>query len=275
MTRRCLALAALFFMVSWTLSALASEPPPASEPEVDVIERLGERLPLRLTVTDEQGRRRPLSDYFGNERPVIVSLVYYECPSLCTLVSRGLVRALRSLDLALGSDYDAVTLSFDPADTVEAASAKRRGYLEALDREASEPVWPFLTADAETIREITDTLGFRYSPVPNSRELAHAAVVFVLSPDGTISRYLYGVEFPLRDMRLALVEASAGKIGTSFDRILLRCYRYDPKSRRYALFITTYLRIGGALILLVATGFLYRLWRRDRRGQSRPVETST
>lgn len=273
MTPRLFALLALLFFVSLAPSPRASEatPPPVG-PEVDVVEHLGERLPLDLSVTDERGNRRRLGDYFTKGRPVIFSLVYYECPTLCALVSRGLVRAMRAVDLSLGRDYDAITLSFDPADTVEAASAKRRGYLEALDRESSDPVWPFLTADAPTIRDLTDALGFRYSPVPGSRDLAHAAVVFVLSPDGTISRYLYGVDFPIRDMRLALVEASAGKVGTSFDRILLRCYRYDPESRRYALFITSYLRTGGALILLGFVALSYRLWKRDRRAQSQAVE---
>lgn len=233
--------------------------------KVDVIERLGEKLPLDVTVTDQNGRRVPLSDYFHRERPVLLSLVYYECPSLCDLVSQGLVRAMRSVDLELGRDYDALTLSFDPQDSSSGARAKRVSFLRALNVGSAAPVWPFLTADESVIQKITEAVGFRYAPVPGSRDIAHAAVVFVLTPDGTLSRYLYGVEFPPRDLRLALVEASAGKVGTAFDRVLLRCYRYDPATRRYAFFLSTYIRVGGLVILLCAGWLLYRLWRRELR----------
>lgn len=236
--------------------------------DIDVIEHLGEKIPLDIVLSDNQGRVSTLGEYFGKERPVILSLVYYECPMLCSLVSQGLVRSMRSIDLELGRDYDAVTVSFDPGDTVQAAATKRTGYLEALDRHDSEAIWPFFVAKPEAIQRLTDAVGFKYVPVPGSRDLAHAAVIFVLSPDGTLSRYLYGVEYSPRDLRLALVEASAGKVGTTLDRVLLRCYRYDPATRRYALFISTYLRMGGVVILLVAGGLLYRMWRRELRANT-------
>lgn len=253
------------------LADMAAQP----EPEIDVIEHLGETLPLGIEFTDDKGERGKLGDHFGRGRPVVVSLVYYECPTLCSLISRALVRSMRSLTLELGRDYDALTISFDPSDSPRAASEKRRGYLEAMDRDAADPVWPFLTGNADSIRQITDALGFRYSPVPGSRDLAHAAVVFIVSPDGVLSRYLYGVDFPVRDLRLALVEASAGKVGTTIDRVLLRCYRYDPASRRYALFISTYLRTGGVVILLIVGGVLYRMWRRELRRATKTEAAST
>lgn len=231
--------------------------------QVDVIEHLGEKLPLDVFVTDQHGRRAPLAEQFQKGRPVLLSLVYYDCPSLCDMVSQGLVRSMSSLDLELGKDYDALTLSFDPKDTVEAAVAKRNTFIQALNLTDSPAVWPFFTAEASVIQKVTEAVGFKYAPVPGSRDMAHAAVVFVLAPDGTLSRYLYGVSFPPRDLRLALVEASAGKIGTTLDRVLLRCYRYDPASRRYAFFISSYIRIGGLVILLLVGGLLYRLWRRE------------
>lgn len=261
--RPALTIAAALMLVLFGYNRAAADVIVSPTQEVDVIEHLGEKLPLDIVLTDDRGRSAPLREHFGKERPVLLSLVYYECPMLCSLVSQGLVRAMRTLDLELGRDYDAVTVSFDPADTVDAAAKKRTGFLEALDRHDSDQVWPFFVAKPEAIQELTDAVGFGYVPVPGSRELAHAAVVFVVSPDGTLSRYLYGVDFPSRDLRLALVEASAGKVGTTLDRVLLRCYRYDPATRRYALFISTYLRAGGLLILLVAGTILYRMWRRE------------
>lgn len=233
--------------------------------EVDIIEHLGDHLPLDLRFVDQNGEERALQEYFKEGRPVIVSLVYYECPMLCSLISGGLVRAMRALDFQIGKDYEAITVSFDPADTTEGATLKRREYLKPLELEEATSAWPFLKGDAEEIQKLTDTLGFRYAPVPGSRELAHAAVVFILAPDGKLTRYLYGVDFPVRDLRLALVEASNGRVGTTLDRVLLRCYRYDPSSRRYALFISTYLRAGGVLILLAAGALIYRMWRKELR----------
>lgn len=248
----------------------AADPSPSLPEEVDVIEHLGDKVSLNLTFIDHDGNPRRLGDYFVKDRPVVLALVYYECPMLCSLVSRSLVRAMRSVGLDLGRDYEAITVSFDPADAPKAAALKRGGYLEALDRHGADPVWPFLVGNTDSIKRLTDELGFRYSPVPGSRELAHAAVVFVLSPEGTISRYLYGVDFPPRDLRLALVEASAGRVGTSFDRVLMRCYRYDPVQRRYALFVSNYMRAGGVLTLLIAGGLLFRMWRREY-GSARPL----
>jgi len=266
MKRLCHLLALVVCLLATRVShAEAVELPSA---QVDVIEHLGEKIPLDVLVTDQNGRQVPLGERFNQGRPVLLSLVYYECPSLCDMVSQGLVRSMRSIDLELGKDYDAVTLSFDPQDTVQAAVAKRKTFIRALNVTDSPAVWPFFTADASTIQKLTEAVGFQYAPVPGSRDMAHAAVVFVLAPDGTLSRYLYGVSFPPRDLRLALVEASAGKIGTTLDRVLLRCYRYDPASRRYAFFISSYIRIGGLVILLLVGGLLYRLWRREMRANA-------
>lgn len=259
-----LAVVVVTLLVTGLARAEAMEVPSA---KVDVIERLGERIPLDVLVTDQNGRRAFLREYFHRDRPVLLSLVYYECPSLCDLVSQGLVRAMRSVNLELGRDYDALTLSFDPQDSTSSARAKRVSFLRALNVASSTPLWPFLTADEDVIKKVTDAVGFQYAPVPGSRDIAHAAVVFVLTPDGTLSRYLYGVEFPPRDLRLALVEASAGKVGTAFDRVLLRCYRYDPATRRYAFFLSAYIRVGGLVILLGAGALLYRMVRRELRAR--------
>jgi len=266
MTRPChLPLLLLLCLLTHVARAEVVELPNA---QVDVVEHLGEKIPLDVLVTDQNGRRAPLAEHFGQGRPVLLSLVYYECPSLCGLVSQGLVKAMAAIDLEVGRDYEALTLSFDPKDTVEAAHLKRSIFLRALNVTDSTAAWPFLTADASAIQKVTDAVGFKYAPVPGSRDMAHAAVVFVLAPDGTLSRYLYGVSFPPRDLRFALVEASAGKVGTTLDRVLLRCYRYDPATRRYAFFISNYIRIGGLVILLFAGGLLYRLWRRELRSSA-------
>lgn len=262
MSRACLVLLVAALALVATPGARADAVPPPLE-KVDIVEHLGAKLPLDAELRDPSGAWRPLSSYLSNGRPVVLSLAYFDCPMLCSLLLRGLTRTMRSMDLKLGRDYDALTVSFDPSDDIRVAAEKRRGYLQELDLPDTAPVWPFLTGQPDSIRRLTDALGFRYTPVPHSREFAHAAAIYVIEPDGTVSRYLYGVEFPVRDLKLAVIEASAGRVGSSFDRILMRCYRYDPASRHYALFISTYFRIAGVVILAVFGFFLFRFWRRE------------
>lgn len=249
--------------------AVSAEPEPTPVDRVDIVEHLGAKLPLDAEFRDSTGAFRPLSSYLSSGRPVVLSFAYFDCPMLCSLLLNGLTRSMQTMDLKLGRDYDALTVSFDPADDFRVAAKKRHGYLQELDVADGVPVWPFLTGQPDPIRRLTDALGFRYAPVPHSRELAHAAAIYVITPDGDVSRYLYGVEFPVRDLKLAIVEASAGRVGSSFDRLLLRCYRYDPASRRYALFVASYFRVAGVVILALVGGLIFRLWRRELSSSSK------
>jgi protein SCO1/2 len=237
---------------------------------VDVVERLGEPIPADLHFYDAFHNDVALKEFLDARRPVLVSLVYFQCPMLCSLVMKGLVKGLNETGLQLGKDYRAITVSFDPKDTPRAAAEAQRGYLAPLtSREEARPQdWPFLTGGEANVRALAEALGFKYRYDAPTAQFAHPAVAFVLTPEGRISRYLYGVEFPGRDLRLSLVEASGGRVGTSFDRVLLKCFRYDPGTGRYRLYAVNFVR-GGAfasfLALVVGLAVLWRQeWKRKR-----------
>jgi protein SCO1 len=232
---------------------------------VDVVERLGEPIPAKLRFYDSFHNDVALADFLDGKRPVLVSLVYFDCPMLCSLVMKGLVKGLNDTGLQLGKDYRAITASFDPKDTPRAAGEAQRGYLAGLkSREAARAQdWPFLTGGEANVRALAEALGFKYRYDAPTAQYAHPAVAFVLTPEGRISRYLYGVDFPGRDLRLSLVEASGGRVGTSFDRVLLKCFRYDPRTGRYRLFALNFVR-GGAFVSFLALAFgLAVLWRKE------------
>jgi protein SCO1/2 len=232
---------------------------PAMLEGVDVVEHLGDTIPLDTVLTDSFGRMRPLRSLVSGQRPVLLTLVYYRCPMLCNVLLGGVVRGLRETGWQLGREYDAITISFDPEDRPLDAAGKQRGYLQALG--APEWKWPFLVGDA---RPIADAVGLKVKRDPSTGQFAHVAVAFVLTPQGKLSRYLYGIEFPARELKLALGEASGGKIGSTFERFLLHCYRWDPATRRYGLFVQRYFRLGGIAIFILLALWLGRHWRRER-----------
>jgi protein SCO1/2 len=234
---------------------------------VDIVEHLGQELPADVDLVDEQGRLVRLGDYFHKDRPVVLSLVYYDCPMLCHLVLNGLVSTLKQMDLVPGRDFSLITVSFSPAETPAQAHERQRGHLQALNNKVAPADWPFLTGREPQLRTLADAVGFRYRYDPATRQYGHPAALFVLSPSGKITRYLYGVQFPPRDLKLALLEAAQGRVGTTLDRVLLQCYRYDPASRRYGLFVFGFMRTGGALVLLALALLLGRYWRRELRSQ--------
>lgn len=244
------------------LAALAGSP--AWADGADVVEHLGAQVPRDLAFTDTAGQPVQLGALFDGTHPVLLVLAYTACPQLCSLVLDGTVAAVRALPgLRAGVDYRVATISFDVHERRELAAAKRAQVVARLGVD-----WPFLAGDAAAIARLTGALGFQFLRDPRTGALAHAAVVFVLTPDGRISRYLYGVEPPARDLRLALLEAGGGAIGTTADRILLRCFHYDPATRRYGPQIARFLQLGGLVIFaLVATGvaLLVRAERRRRR----------
>jgi protein SCO1/2 len=244
-----------------------AEQPLAALQDVDVIEHLGDRVPAGLSFTDEAGKPVRLESMFGQGKPVLVTLGYHRCPMLCGLVLDGLVKAQKASGLQLGKDFLAVDVSIDPSEDVTLLSQTQRRVLDLTGKAGAAPAdWPFWRAPAEdgaAAKALADAVGFKYKYDPESKQFAHEAVAFVLSPDGVISRYLYGVDYPARDFRMAVVEASGGRVGTSFDKVVLSCYRYDPATRRYAPFVMGFMRIGAASVFFALVGLLTVLWRKE------------
>ncbi len=251
-------------------SATAPPSPPPGSPawaeQADVTEHLGDQLPLDLTFTDSLGRPMQLRSLFDGVHPVLLVLAYYECPQLCSLVLDGAATAMAQLDrwrFQLGPQYRVATFSFDATERVDQAARKQGSVVGRLGKAAD--AWPFLVGSEPTVRALTDRLGFKFLRDPRTGNIAHAAVVFVLTPGGVISRYLYGTDYAPRDLKLALLEASDGKTGSFGDKVLLRCFHYDPTSRRYGLFISRFMKIGGLVIFAIVLGLFRVLWRHERR----------
>jgi protein SCO1/2 len=227
-------------------------------------QRIDERLPLDAVFTDEGGRRVPLGDYFGR-RPVVMAFAYYDCPMLCTQVLNGLSSALAVLSLKPGTDFEIVTISFDPHDTPVSASAKKAHYVGRYKQPGAAAAWHFLTGDQASIDRVTRAAGFRYVWDADTRQFAHPTGVIVLTPDGRLARYLFGIEYGPRDLRYALVEASDGKVGTPVDSLLLYCYHYDPMTGRYGVVIMRAVRLAGAATVLALCTFIVVMVRRETR----------
>jgi protein SCO1/2 len=240
---------------------------PAMLQGVGIEQKLNAQLPLEATFRDETGTPVRLGNYFQG-RPVIVNLVYYKCPMLCNLVLTGMVKTLRHLSLNPGSDFDIVTISFDASETPQLAAAKRQTYLAEYNRPGAAASWHFLTGEQSQINKVTEAVGFHYQWDDRQKTWAHASGIFIATPDGKMSRYIYGVYYPDRDVRLSLVEASANKIGTLNDQILLFCYHYDPVKGKYGLVITNVIRLSCTLTVLALASFILLMLRRER--QARP-----
>jgi protein SCO1/2 len=224
--------------------------------------QLNAHLPLDLAFRDETGRGVQLRDYF-TEKPVLLALVYYGCPMLCSQTEQGVVGALRMLSFNPGRDYEVVFVSFDPRESPDMAAQKKESAMSHFRRPETASGWHFLTGSKESVDVLTKGANFRYSFDEKSNLFAHSAGIMLLTPDGRISRYFYGVEYPARDLRLGLVDASAGKIGTPVDRALLFCYQYDPTSARYSASILKIIRLGGVLTILVLVAGMLIFRRRD------------
>jgi len=248
--------------------AVPSGTGPAAANLPSVLENVGFRpqlnahLPLDLAFRDEAGRDVQLREYF-TEKPVLLALVYYGCPMLCNQTEQGVVGALRMLSFRPGRDYQVVFVSFDPRESPDLAAQKKESALTHFRRPETASGWHFLTGRKESIDALTKGANFRYSFDQKSGLFAHASGILLLTPDGRISRYFYGVEYPARDIRLGLVEASAGKIGTPIDRAQLFCYQYDPTSARYSASILRIIRLGGVLTMLAVVAGILIFRRRD------------
>ena len=232
--------------------------------DVGIDQRLNEQIPLDLEFCDERGRPVRLEKFFG-EKPVVLTLVYYQCPMLCTQVLNGVLRTANGVNLKIGQDYTIVTISFDPRETPKLAAEKKRRYAGAYRPGGAERGWHFLTGSRASIDRLTKAVGFRYHFDRASDQFAHSSGIVLATPDGRISRYFYGIEYPPKDFRLGLIESSAGAIGSPVDQFLLLCYHYDPKTGRYGFAISGLLRVAGSLTVLTLGVFLVAMFREERR----------
>ena len=263
------ALKALFLAAAVFAAPLRAEDPnaavlPKALEGVGFDQNLDQALPLETRFRDQAGREVALGSYFG-ERPVIVALVYYECPMLCGLVLNGLVSSMKALDFLPGRDFEVVAVSFDPKETPELAAAKRQSYVERYARPGTEEGIHFLTGDEAAIAALTRAAGFRYTYDDATQEFAHPAGITISTPQGKIARYLFGADYAPRDLRLALVEAGEGRIGTVTDQVMLYCFHYDPAAGRYTTAVMNLIRAGGLATVLSLGLFVTVMWRRDRR----------
>src|SRR5262245_52378805 len=243
---------------------------PAPLREIGFDQRVGEPLPLDTIFRDETGRDVVFGRYFTT-RPVILAFVYYDCPMLCTQIVNALVAALRTMSMTPGRDFEVVLVSFDPREQPARAAVRKAETLVRYDRPGSEAGWHFLTGDEASIRRLTGAAGFRYVWDEPTKQFAHPAGIVIATPDGRPSRYLFGLEYGPRDVRLALTEASEGRIGTVVDALLLYCYHYDPMTGRYGLVVMRMLRVAGVLTVMALGAFILLMLRLERRGRLRRV----
>ncbi|MEX0711503.1 MAG: SCO family protein [Pirellulales bacterium] len=245
-------------------TARAQSPLKSIIQDVGIDQRLDAQVPLELEFRDEAGRRVRLGKYF-DRRPVVLLLVYYRCPMLCNQVLNGFLKSSQALKFRIDADYEVVTVSFDPGETPRLAAEKKERYVGAYRRPGAAEGWHFLTGDEPSIERLARSVGFRYRRDAASGQFAHASGIMVLTPDGKVSKYFYGIEYPPEDLRLGLVESSAGRIGGLVDRVLLLCYHYDPSTGKYGLAIAGALRVAGSATVLAMGGFLFMMFRQERR----------
>lgn len=254
--------------VAQILSSPNTEPvrPPGLE-HVGIEQKLDGQVPLDLEFRDETGKAVKLGDYFHTGRPVIVNLVYYQCPMLCGEVLQGLTAAVKVIKFMPGKEFEIVTVSIDPREGPELAAAKKQTFLERLDRPGAEKGWHFLVGQKPQIDALANAIGWEYQYDPKTDQFAHAAGIVLVTPKGKIAQYYYGVEYSARDMRLGMVEASQNKIGTLADQVLLYCYHYDPRTGKYGAVVTNLVRLGGVATVVILGGFLVIMFRQDRKEQ--------
>jgi len=262
---------ALFPVVVWAfvtavpaMAQLADQVPPQLE-DVGIEEHLEAEIPMDLEFRDEYGAVVTLGDYFDGTKPVILTLNYYKCPMLCGLQLNGLLEGLMDLDWTPGQEFELVTVSINPLETPALATEKKQNYIKRYERPSAAKGWHFLTGREPEIRQLASTLGFGYFYDRETGEYAHAAAIFIATPDGRVARYLYGIEYPEKRLRLALLEASNGEIGTTIDQLILYCFHYDPSSRRYAPVAMNIMRLGGGATALVLGLSLGGYWLREAR----------
>jgi len=245
-------------------SGIPSTQMPGALQGVEFEQRLNETLPLDLTFVDEDGREVRLGEYF-NRRPVVLAFVYYECPMLCSQGMNGVTSALTALDERVGADFEVVAVSFDPRETPIMAAAKKKSYVDRYNRDGSERGFHFLTGSEASIKALTAAAGFKYAWDEETQQFAHASGFVVATPAGKLSRYFFGIEYAPRDVKFALIESSAGRVGSLVDQVLLYCYHYDPRTGSYSFVAMKAVQLGGAFTLLALVGFVVVAIRREHR----------
>lgn len=238
---------------------------PSSLKDIGITEKLGQVLPLDTIFRDENGTQVTLAEYFQSGKPVILNLVYFDCPMLCNLVLTGFVEGLQKMPLRMGQDFEVVSISINPQDTPEDAVKYKSKYLEKLHQPQAEKGWHFLVGQEASIKKIASSVGFMYRFDTQTKQYAHAAALFFVSPEGKTARYLYGIEYKPFDLRMALVEAKERKQISTVERALLFCYNYDSHARGYALYAANFMRAGAGLTLIILLGFLYRLNKKFKK----------
>lgn len=267
-----LTLSSIYGVTTHSVSAQRAEQTPEELIDVEIEEHLNTSLPLDLEFKNERDQTVKLKDYFGNDKPVILTLVYFRCPMLCGLLLNGMLEGLKELKMNPGEEFEIVTISFDPLETPALAQRKKQNMLKEYGRVGADKGWHFLTGRENNIKRLTETVGFKYTFVEERNEYAHAAAIFICTPDGRISRYLYGIQYDAQTLRLSLVEASNGEIGNTLDQIMLYCYHYDPNSRRYAPVAMNIMRAGGILTVIILGTVLSVFWIRESRRKKATVE---
>lgn len=272
-----LSVSSLLCSMPFAVTVAAQERPTEREAQavlekVDYAQLLNEQVPLDSVFTDESGKQVQLAQYFG-KRPVILVMVFYECPMLCTEILNGTLRMMQELEFTAGKEYEVVTISIDPREGPVNAMAKKNQYLRRYDREGTFDSWHFLTGQEPEIRRVADSIGFKYFWDEQTAQYVHASGITVLTPTGRISHYFYGVQYDPGDVRLGLVEASANKIGSPVDKLLLFCYHYDPSSGKYNVAVMTFVRVFGVFTVLAMIGGFFMLMRRDRPDPVVPPKT--
>lgn len=253
---------------AWGRASFSAESTPQELTGVGIDEHLGASISLDLTFQNSLGVREPLRDFFDGKHPVILNLVYYRCPNVCHYLLDGFTNSVMKLPWAVGREFQVVTVSINPEETVEDAKKKRQQILHRYRHNSAVTGWHFLTGEEKNIRKLADEVGFLYQYDPQRKEYAHPSVIFVLTPDGKISRYLYGIQFNRLDLKLALLEAADGKIGSVVDKLLLYCYHYDPKNRKYALIALNSMKVAGSATVLGLI-FLFFFLSRSRKSKKR------
>lgn len=263
-------LLAIALVICFSISSIAEEKqiPPALK-GLGVNEQFGKNIDLNLSFTDEDGKAVQLKEYFKGDKPVILSLVYYSCPSLCNLILNAQLDAYKKMPWSIGDQYRVVTVSIDPREKPELAKRKKASYLEEYGRSGSEKDWHFLVSKEANVRALAKQVGFNYKWVEDTQQYAHGSVFFVLTPEGKISRYIYGLSYEPTTLKYALVEAGEGRVGTVVDRLLLFCFHYDASQKKYVVVAKRVVTAGASLTLFLLTGFIGMLWFKDRQQRKR------
>lgn len=274
MRQTLVSLALLLSVFFWTSPETARAKDPSSaeiSKRVGIDQRLNEQVPLHLEFRDSSGKMKRLDQIIDGTKPVILTLVYYECPMLCNVVLDALTNVMSDTGLDVGKDFQVLTVSFDPSETVVQAQKKKDLYLSRLSTRIPRDSWHFMTGSPENVKTLAKSVGFRYEYDRNIMQYAHGAAIMVLTPKGKISRYFYGFEYNKRDLRLGLVEASENRIGTATDKFLLLCYHYDPATGKYSASAMNIVRAGGAATVIALASFIFVLYRKEKAAERDPL----